>query len=166
MALTQPQQRSIIIWMSRLPTMVAGMVAAIIVVTTISSWPSRPTVPNEETTSGIVVAVRAAEVTGNTDLIIYGYRLPDDTQLFARVPIEPLAAHPGYSWFGISGGQDIRVAYNSAEPEQSIPYRTFPIWATFSWAVIVSALAFIVTRLFTKSIARMALLLRSAPQAP
>jgi hypothetical protein len=157
MTLTQTQHQTVSTWIARTPSIVAGIAAVAIIATTLLSWPTRPNVPTEETTSGIIVAVRAAEVTGNTDIVIYGFRLPDGTQVFSRVAIYEQGAHPGYAWFGASAGQDIQVAYNTSDPEDSIPYRGFPIWTTISWAVIYATFAYIVAMLVTKRVARLAI---------
>jgi hypothetical protein len=121
---------------------VAGIVAVLVVAWNILGWPTRPNVPNEAITTGIVVAVRSDVGTG-TDFVIFGYSLADGTQLFPRVPISQDGAHPGYSWFSLGGGQDIRVAYNSAQPDQSVPYRAFPVWSTISLASVLATVAFI-----------------------
>lgn len=162
MTLTQQQQQTLSTWIPRAPAIFAGVVALVVFATTFLGWPTRPNVTNEETTTGIIVAVRPAEATGNTDIVIYGYRLPDGTQVFSRVPIYEQGAHPGYAWFSVSAGQDIRVAYNTADPEDSIPYRAFPIWTTVSWAGVYATLAYIVALLITKRVARLTLR-RDAP---
>ena len=91
---TQHLKPSTTTWIARLPAIVAGIVLVVVLATTLLGWPARPNAPNEETTTGIVVAVRPAEATGDADIVIYGYRLPDNTQVFGRVPIEPQSAHP------------------------------------------------------------------------
>lgn len=157
MTLTQTQQQTISTWIARTPSIVAGIAALAILVTTLLNWPTRPYVPTEETTSGIVIAVRSAKATGNTDIVIYGYRLPDGTQVFSRAAISEQGAHPAYAWFGVSAGQDIQVAYNASDPEHSIPYRAFPIWTTISWATVYAALAYVVAVLVMKLVARLAI---------
>ncbi len=134
--------------------------------TTVLGWPTRPDVPNEETTAGIIVAVRSAQVTGDSDIVIYGFQLPNGSQVFGRVAIDPEGAHPAYAWFSLSGGQDIRVAYNSEQPEQSVPYRTFPLWTTISWATIFATGAYILVMLVMNRWARLAALRETALRAP
>ncbi len=59
---TQTQRPTSATRTARLPAIAAGIVVAVVMTTNVLGWPTRPAVPNEETTAGIIVrTIRASD---------------------------------------------------------------------------------------------------------